>query len=493
MGVLSRARVSLAFDADAWVDPAAAPSSSSSTTTTATPSPPTTAPSASASSSSSSSSSPHLQPVFEFPESRQRPPAWGDSSAARRAYDSWRAAATATTSAVAGGVGRIRGRVVVDVEAGAVGRATVRASNVVLRLVRREPMQNGPPEVLCEETLWAAAGRGEEELAAGSPSFAEVPSATTGAALGTGRARGASYGVVAIVNRPVVREIETSAVVVLRHAAPRAAIERTPLVVHRGTIAGGTVAYTITAPRVVASSLTTTFPVTSAPPPAAWTATGKTTEWFGASPAWARHAATAAAARPEMAVFVADVGGAKGGAVRDGEGAGTGEPGDGEGSGEEYVGGEPAEEEEEGEEDALFEDAATLAGGDSADGGDSDGDAAWAASVLGDGGSGAALSSGVATLQLGTAGLRGDWCDGDFYLAHCVEISLAPAIPSGRRRRWLLARGKGGQGETVRVPVRVVYAAEGDHHVGWVLPDEWDEWPWRRVKAVEGFKPLWMG
>ncbi|KAI9348971.1 hypothetical protein DFJ73DRAFT_960119 [Zopfochytrium polystomum] len=542
MGVLSKTRVSLVFDADAWVDDMVSPAPSSSLSSSSSSSPskiasaatPTTPMTSTPAGASSTSRSPHLYPVFEFPESRQRPPALGGGLEVRRAYEEWKAASGGPD---AFGVGRVRGRVVLDVEAGSVGRATVRVESVVVRLVRRDPMEVGVREVLYEETLWAAKDRGEEEFAGStsfpfslpilpslSPTFTEVPKATTAAALGTGHARGALYSVIAIVNRPLVREIDTAAIVFLRHAAPRNAIDRTPFAVHRGTIAGGAIAYTIAIPRVVAASATSTFLVvvrlfaTSQSVGGAWTATGKTSEWFGASPAWLRHLKGKAEARKDMEVYTRDLTAAKDGPVRECVADGGGRRGRGagavviviragDGTGPEQASGEEeglggGEDIADGEAD---EDVETLFGGlgRGTGGGDADGDAVWAASVLGVGGETAAATaiwSGEATLQLGTAGLRGDWCDGEFYLAHCAEIALAPAAAAGAapaaggRRRWLAPpRGKGEQGETVRVPFRVVYAAEGDHAAGWVLPAEWDEWPWRRIEAMEGYKPLWMG
>ncbi|KAI9348970.1 hypothetical protein DFJ73DRAFT_796318 [Zopfochytrium polystomum] len=436
-------------------------------------------------------------------------------------------------------------------------------------------MAMGAREVLYEETLWAAKDRGEEEFAGStsfpfslpilpslSPTFTEVPKATTTAGLGTGHARGALYSVIAIVNRPLVHEIETAAVVFLRHAAPRQAIDRTPFAVHRGTIAGGMVAYKITAPRVVAASATATFPVVvrlftaAARGSSPWTATGKTSEWFGATPAWARYLAGKAEARKDLAWLTTDLSPSKRGPVRECVIDGGGRRGgrgaeavvivmrDGgvrtdEANGEVHRydqsrqqssdgledipvesddepplyssvafgdakerGGGGFGDEEDNDAGTLFEGPAVLARGGgghgdgrSTSGGDADGDAAWAASVLGVGGgttAATAVLSGEATLHLGTAGLRGDWCDGEFYLAHYADITLAPAAAeaaAGGRRRWLVPKSE--HGETVHVPFRVVYAADGDHAAGWVLPDEWDEWPWRRIEAMEGYKPLW--
>ncbi|KAI9327630.1 hypothetical protein DFJ73DRAFT_782817 [Zopfochytrium polystomum] len=145
MGVLSKALVSLVFDADAWVDdvasatPSSPTSSSSSSSSTATPTTPTAAAASNPTGATSSSRAPHLYPVFEFPESRQRPPALGGGLEVQRAYQEWRAAGG--TGPDASGVGRVSGRVVLDVEAG------------------------WAREVLYEETLWAAKDRGEEELA----------------------------------------------------------------------------------------------------------------------------------------------------------------------------------------------------------------------------------------------------------------------------------------------------------------------------------------
>ncbi|KAI9355030.1 hypothetical protein DFJ73DRAFT_825838 [Zopfochytrium polystomum] len=92
-------------------------------------------------------------PVFEFAESRRRAPAF---NAGKQAYDEAFPGGAASPSSSAPGLSHVRGKVLLRVDAGNVGKPTVNASSLTVWLIRREPTSVGVGEPLMKQELWRA-------------------------------------------------------------------------------------------------------------------------------------------------------------------------------------------------------------------------------------------------------------------------------------------------------------------------------------------------
>ncbi|KAI9354347.1 hypothetical protein DFJ73DRAFT_827486 [Zopfochytrium polystomum] len=184
-------------------------------------------------------------PVFEFVEARRSAISF---NAGRQAYE---AAFSGDYSGAEHSY--VRGKVVMQIEAGKMGKPTVKAVKLSVRLLRLEPSSIGVGELLFEKELWKAnSPTGFEELDGTmeysfsipihpnlAASFAELP-VLSSASEGASNLKGASYNLMAVLTRPSMPDIETTYPVLLRNAVPPHYIREERVSVHKGSLGPGT-------------------------------------------------------------------------------------------------------------------------------------------------------------------------------------------------------------------------------------------------------------